>query len=194
MNILSFILLGSLLMTLAGCGSVETLDVPAPEAVHGLTDSSEFAVITTADPFPSSLTRLSANSKRDYTIYQGLHVIAQEGKKRGYRYFALTSPAILDNVSGSSITSPYEVFALCGSAGMREVLTSGSQCDGIRPNGIRSYYRAVFFREKPVDFVVWDIGRTLADPLVADTDISFDHEPLIVEDIYHIKHRGQKNK
>jgi len=181
-------------LTLLGCGSVKMLDVPAPTAVTGMTDSKEYAIYTTADPFPGSIFRMSANSKRDYTIYQGLHVIAQMGKERGYKYFALTSPAMLDNISGSSITSAYEVFALCGAAGAREVFTAKSQCDGIRPAGIATYYRAVFFNTKPVDFVVWDIEKTLADPLVSGTDISYEPEPLVLDDNDNIKLRPEQNK
>jgi hypothetical protein len=183
------ILIAAATLIFSGCGSVKTLEAPTPAAVSHLTDSKEFAIVTTADPFPSSLFRGSANASRDYTVQQGLHVIAQTGKDRGYNYFALTSPALLDNVSGSSITSAYEVFAICGAAGAREVLTAKSQCKGINPSGIATYYRAVYFKEKPVDFLVWDIEKTLADPLVANTDISFEHEALDLSDYKRIKER-----
>ena len=81
------------------------------------------------------------------------------------------------------------VFLLCGAAGAREFLTAGSQCDGIAPGGIDTYYQAVFFHEKPKDFLVWDIEKTLADPHVASTDNSFEYEPLY-ESYAHDKPRG----
>jgi hypothetical protein len=173
------------LLLFVGCGSVRTASVPAPKSVERLTDSQTFLMRSTADPFPSSLGRLSPNTKRDYTIYQGLKVISEEGKKRGYKYFALTYPPLLDNISGSSLNSPDEVFYLCGAVGMREFLTTSSQCNGInRSRGISTHYSAVFFHEKPVDFVVWDIKETLQHPKVASTDSSFEYDPVPPEELH----------
>lgn len=170
-----YTIIASSVLLLVGCGSVHTSSVPAPKSVQSLTDSDTFLLKTTADPFPSSLGRMSANTKRDYTIYQGLKVVAEEGAKRGYKYFALTYPPVLDNISGSSIHDPDEVFYLCGAAGAREFLSASSQCLGIKTTGISTHYSAVYFHEKPLDFVVWDIDQTLKNPKVAATDSSFEH-------------------
>lgn len=191
-NLITPILTAATSMLLAGCGGIYTASGPTPKAVESMTDSKQFAVRISAIPFPQSWTHMSGNSKRDYTIYNGIHTIALEGKKKGYNYFALTAPAILDNISGSSIISAQEVFMLCGAAGAREFFTTASQCDGIKGGVSSSYFQAVFFKEKPTDFLVWDIDKTLKDPLVSGTDPNFKHEPLYAGDWHAVKPRGME--
>lgn len=189
-KILPLTLAAAVSLVLAGCGGIYTATGPTPPAVASMTDSKQMALLSSAIPFPQSWTHMSANSKRDYMIYNGLHAIALEGKNMGYSYFALTAPAVLDNVSGSSIVSAHEVFLLCGAAGAREFFTTASQCDGIKGEKAAIYYQAVFFREKPIDFLVWDIEKTLADPLVNGTDADYEHEPLYEGDWRHVATRG----
>lgn len=160
---------------MGGCGSVHYKDVPAPEPVSNLTDSSVHLFGSTADPFPSNLGRMSQGTKSDYTLKQGLHMVAEHGKELNYPYFALVWPPALNNINGSSINTAAEVWYLCGARGAREVLSTRSQCRWLKTRGgISAHYSAVYFKEKPVDFVVWDVNKTLADPLVSATDASFE--------------------
>lgn len=169
------ILLTSLFISLflSGCyGSVSTKEGPTPSAVTHLTESKSLIVKDSR----YGLSTISEYSKMTNKMMHGIRVVAEEGEKNGYRYFALTVPSFMNNIAGSPISNPDELFYLCGNGGMKEFLRHDtSSCDGLIENR-SARYRAVYFKERPTDFLVWDIKETLANSHVEDADNSYEIE------------------
>ena len=160
-----------------GCyGSVYTAQAPAPAAVTHLTKSKSIIVKDSKYSFGKT----SKYAQKTNKMMHGLRVIAEEGQKKGYNYFAISEPAFINNIAGSPVSTADEIFYLCGNGGIKEfIVHDTTMCDKLfdKPSGANSaVYRAVYFKERPVDFLVWDIKETLSNAHVKNADDDYEIE------------------
>lgn len=172
------ILASFLALFMSACyGSVNAKEGPTPAAVTHLTDSKSFIVRDSKYSFGKS----SLYAQKTNKMMHGIRVVAEEGKKRGYDYFAIAEPSFMNNIAGSPISTANELFYLCGNEGSKEFLKHDTKkCDAMfdKPHGAyKAVFKAVYFKERPVDFLVWDIKQTLSNEHIKHADDSYEIEP-----------------
>ena len=102
------------------------------------------------------------NDDDDEGMLEHIKAVAQEGKSRGYQYFAILMPGALNNIHGSAITSPSELLPYCPENFLTE---ERKGCKGLySKNG--NVIKVLLMHEKSEDFLVWSIDETLNDPIM----------------------------
>lgn len=158
--------IGVVAMMMAGCSAARlpVKEVPPPGSVSRLTDSKTLM--------------LHEYGIDEEDLLTAIKVAASNGKKQGYEYFAVVFPPSINNIMGSPISTPEEYMSLCGS-------DMSNNCPYLRyPSTSRDRQAirlaTVYFNEPPVDFVVWDVDKTLNSDLLleikTDQELQTDYE------------------
>ena len=98
----------------------------------------------------------------DVNMLELIKAVAQEGKSRGYEYFAVLMPGSLNNIHGSAITLPSELVAYCPENFLTDIRKG---CIGLRSKSGNAI-KVLLMHEKSEDFLVWSIDETLNDPIM----------------------------
>lgn len=140
-----------------GCtNKVMVMDRPVPKALKGV-EGLSVNFINQGDD--------------DGDVVELVKAIAQEGQKRGYRYFAVLYPGSLNNVQGSPITTVEELLAYCPENFMTD---ERKNCHGLNWYGIENRMKVLYLNELQTDFLIWDIDAVLKDPLVQEANGHYD--------------------